>query len=248
MEVVMMEKNNLISEYTFENFIVGTTNMFAHAVALAVASEPGKVYNPLFIYGNVGTGKTHLLHAIGNKIYLANQNSKILYLSIDKFSNEYINSIKNSLTDNFRDKYKSIDVLLIDNIQFLSGKECLQEEMFHIFNYLHYNKKQIVVACDCKPNEIPLLTERLKTRFEEGIIADIILPEYETRLAILKNNIFAKEIDDELLSLIASNSKLNIREMQGLVNTAKAYKEILNNSTIKKKIEQLIDDIIISKK
>lgn len=238
------KKSNLIEEYTFENFVVGNANSFAHAASLIVANNDIKAYNPLFIYGGIGTGKTHLLHAIGNRIYSNSPNAKILYISTEKFKNNLIKAILSNELNDFRDKYSDIDVLLIDDVQLLSGKERVQEELLYIFDSLYNDNKQIVIASSCSPKDLFLESERLRSRFSWGLLADIASPlDYKTRLAILNNVSYSKDIDDEILSLIASNSKLNIGEMKGLVNTAKLYKELLNSTTIKEKIEMLIDDI-----
>ena len=191
-------------KYTFDSFVVGNNNKFAHAAALAVSASPATTYNPLFIYGGVGLGKTHLMQAIGNKIVQDNPKAKILYVTSEKFINELVNSIKDANYKNelFRNKYRNIDVLLIDDIKFIAGKKTGQEEFFHTFNTLHENGKQIVISSDKPPRDIPLLEERLKSRFEWGILADISMPDYETRLAILRKKVQAESIiiDDYILS------------------------------------------------
>ena len=191
---------NLNPKYTFSSFVVGNNNRFAHAAALAVAEAPASSYNPLFIYGGVGLGKTHLMHAIGNEILRNNKNSKILYVTSEVFTNQLINAIKDNTTDQFRTKYRNIDVLLIDDIQFIAGKERIQEEFFHTFNTLYESGKQIILSSDKPPKDISLLEDRLKSRFEWGIIADISNPDYETRLAILrkKSQLDNIIIDDEI--------------------------------------------------
>ena len=217
---------NLNPKYTFASFVVGNNNRFAHAAALAVAEAPAASYNPLFIYGGVGLGKTHLMHAIGNEILKNNRNSRILYITSEAFTNELINAIKDNTGDQFRNKYRSIDVLLIDDIQFIAGKDRVQEEFFHTFNTLYESGKQVILSSDKPPKDIPLLEDRLKSRFEWGIIADISNPDYETRLAILRKKAQIDNIivDDEILSTIATRIDSNIRELEGALNklTAKA--------------------------
>jgi chromosomal replication initiator protein len=210
-------ESSLSPKYKFENFVVGASNQFAHAAALGAAETPGKTYNPLFIYGGVGLGKTHLMHAIGHSIKQNNRHLRVAYLSSEKFMNELINAIRYDKTQTFRDKYRSIDVLLMDDIQFLAGKERTQEEFFHTFNTLHNDQKQIVITSDCPPREIPTLQERLHSRFEWGLIADIEPPDLETKVAILKRKADSDSIDlpDEVAFFIASKIKSNIRELEG---------------------------------
>ncbi|MCS6873695.1 MAG: chromosomal replication initiator protein DnaA [Pyrinomonadaceae bacterium] len=204
-------------KYTFETFVVGKCNEFAHAASLRVAESPGKTYNPLFIYGGVGLGKTHLMHAVGHFIKEKNRHMRVAYISAEKFMNELINAIRYDKTQVFREKYRSIDVLLIDDIQFMAGKERTQEEFFHTFNTLHNNQKQIVITSDCPPREIPALEERLHSRFEWGLIADIEPPELETKIAILKRKAELEnvEIPDDVAFYIASKVKSNVRELEG---------------------------------
>lgn len=210
-------ENSLNQKYTFEKFVVGTSNQFAHAAALAVAEAPGKAYNPLFLYGGVGLGKTHLMHAIGHSIRQQNRHLRVSYITSEKFMNELINAIRYDKTQSFRDKYRSIDVLLMDDVQFMAGKERTQEEFFHTFNALHNNQKQIVVSSDCPPREIPTLEERLHSRFEWGLIADIEPPDLETKVAILKRkaDLDGIELPDEIAIFIASKIKSNVRELEG---------------------------------
>lgn len=207
----------LNSKYTFESFVVGSCNQFAHAASLAVAESPGKTYNPLYLYGGVGLGKTHLMHACGHAIRQRNPHLRVSYLSSERFMNELINSIRYDKTQVFREKYRSVDVLLIDDIQFMAGKERTQEEFFHTFNTLYEQQKQIVISSDCPPREIPTLEERLHSRFEWGLIADLEPPDLETKIAILKRKAegMAFVIPDDVALFIASRVKNNVRELEG---------------------------------
>ncbi|MBA2493291.1 MAG: chromosomal replication initiator protein DnaA [Acidobacteria bacterium] len=210
-------ENSLNRKYTFNTFVVGSCNQFAHAAALAVAESPGKTYNPMFIYGGVGMGKTHLMHAAGHAIKEHNRHLRVAYISAEKFMNELINAIRYDKTQTFREKYRSIDVLLMDDVQFMAGKERTQEEFFHTFNALHNDQKQIVVTSDCPPREIPTLEERLHSRFEWGLIADIEPPDLETKVAILKRkaDLDGVSLPDDIAFFIASKVKSNIRELEG---------------------------------
>ena len=243
--------SGLNPKYTFESFVVGNNNKFAHAAALAVAERPATTYNPLFIYGGVGLGKTHLMQAIGNKIVQDNPQSKALYVTSEKFINELINSIQDPKYKNelFRDKYRNIDVLLIDDIQFIAGKKTGQEEFFHTFNTLHGNGKQIVISSDRPPRDISLLEERLKSRFEWGIIADIDKPDYETRLAILRKKVHSDNIiiDDYILSVIANKVDSNIRELEGALNKIVAYASLTHSPITIEMAEKALNDIILQK-
>jgi chromosomal replication initiator protein len=219
---------NINSRYIFNNFVVGSSNQFAHAACLAVANHPGRTYNPLFVYGGVGLGKTHLLHAIVHHGMSKNNRAKICYLSAENFTNELINSIRFEKMINFRNKYRTMDMLLLDDIQFIAGKERTQEEFFHTFNSLFELKKQIVVTSDKTPREIPELEDRLRSRFEWGLIADIQPPDAETKVAILKKKAVAEDIKlpNEVAFFLATNVKSNIRELEGLLNRLIAYSSL----------------------
>jgi chromosomal replication initiator protein len=210
-------ENSLNPKYTFQTFVVGSCNQFAHAASLAVAEAPGKTYNPMYIYGGVGLGKTHLMHAAGHAIKERNRHLRVTYISAEKFMNELINAIRYDKTQAFREKYRSIDVLLMDDVQFMAGKERTQEEFFHTFNALHNDQKQIVITSDCPPREIPTLEERLHSRFEWGLITDIEPPDLETKVAILKRkaDLDGVNLPDEVAFFIAGKVKHNIRELEG---------------------------------
>lgn len=230
----MVHEIGLNPRYTFENFIIGKGNELAHAASLAVVESPGKVYNPLFIYGGVGLGKTHLLQAIGNKIFNTNPQKKVLYVSCEKFTNDFIKAISSNLIDKFKNMYRSVDILLVDDIQFLAGKEGTQEEFFHTFNALHQNNKQIVISSDRPPKAIPSLEQRLISRFEWGMIADITSPDLETRIAILEAKCKEKNItiDHEVLYYIADNIQNNVRELEGALNRILAYMQLNNSGSL----------------
>lgn len=228
-----LDKSNLNPNYTFETFVVGNNNKLAHAASLAVSESPGDVYNPLFLYGGVGLGKTHLMHSIAHFIQMTTPKSKILYVSSETFTNELIEAIRNgnnTAMTKFREKYRSIDVLLIDDIQFIIGKESTQEEFFHTFNELYLAKRQIVISSDKPPKDMVTLEERFRSRFECGLIADIGSPDYETRMAILHRKEEADNfhLDDEILNYIANNIKSNIRELEGALNKLIAYSNLEN--------------------
>ena len=239
-------KTYLNPNYSFDTFVVGDNNRFAHAAALAVAESPATAYNPLYIYGGVGLGKTHLLHAIGNEVLKHQKNFKILYVTSEKFTNDFINSLKDNNMDNFRNKYRNIDVLLIDDIQFIAGKDRLQEEFFHTFNTLRESGKQIVLSSDKPPRDIPLLEDRLKSRFEWGILADVAMADYEVRLAILRKKADEKHaiIDDDILKNIAAKIDSNIRELEGVFNKIVAQASLTHTPVTFEMAEKAINDII----
>ena len=232
-DLTQYTNKTLNPKYTFETFVVGNNNRFAHAAALAVGDSPGEAYNPLFLYGGVGLGKTHLMHAIGNRILQNNRKANVLYVTSEKFTNQLINAIKDYKNETFRNKYRNIDVLLIDDIQFISGKDRVQEEFFHTFNALHEEGKQIIISSDKAPKDIALLEDRLKSRFEWGLLADLSNPDYETRLAILRKKAQDERIivDDHILSNIANKIDSNIRELEGVFNKIVAIAS-LNNEPI----------------
>ena len=219
---------NLNPKYTFDTFVVGSNNKFAHAASLAVAESPGEIYNPLFLYGGVGLGKTHLMHSIAHFILQKNPSSRILYVTSEEFTNEVIEAIRNSnntAMTKFREKYRNIDVLLIDDVQFIIGKESTQEEFFHTFNTLHGANKQIILSSDRPPKDMDILEDRIRSRFEWGLLADIQSPDYETRIAILrkKQELDGYSVSDDVIEYIASNIKSNIRELEGALNKIIAY-------------------------
>lgn len=244
-------KSFLNPKYTFDTFVIGNNNKFAQAAAFAVAEAPAKAYNPLYIYGGVGLGKTHLMHAIGNHIIKNNPTLKILYVTSETFINDLVNHIKDPSVKNdaFRKKYRDIDVLLIDDIQFIAGKKTGQEEFFHTFNDLHQNGKQIIISSDKPPRDIPLLEERLKSRFEWGILADVSVPDYETRLAILRRKIELENIivDDYILSIIATRIDSNIRELEGSLNKIVAYANLTHSSITIEIVEKALNDYVKQK-
>ena len=245
----ILEKANLNPEYTFENFVVGSNNKFAHAASLAVAESPGEIYNPLFLYGGVGLGKTHLMHSIAHFILENNPQTRVLYVTSESFTNELIEAIRNgnnTAMTKFREKYRNIDVLLIDDIQLIIGKESTQEEFFHTFNSLHSAKKQIIISSDKPPKDMEILEERFRSRFEWGLIADITLPDYETRMAILhkKEEMDGYDINEEVIKYIANNIKSNIRELEGAINKVMAFAKLEKKEVTLELAEQALKDII----
>lgn len=242
--------NMLNQKNTFDTFVIGSGNRFAHAASLAVAEAPAKAYNPLFIYGGVGLGKTHLMHAIGHYVLEHNPTAKVVYLSSEKFTNEFINSIRDNKAEDFRNKYRKVDVLLIDDIQFLAGKESTQEEFFHTFNTLHEENKQIVISSDRPPKEIPTLEDRLRSRFEWGLITDITPPDLETRIAILRKKAKADGLDipNEAMLYIANQIDSNIRELEGALIRVVAYSSLINKDINADLAAEALKDIIPSSK
>lgn len=245
----VIQNANLNPKYTFDTFVVGANNNLAHAASLAVAESPGEIYNPLFIYGGVGLGKTHLMHSIAHFILKNNPNSKVLYVTSEKFTNELIDAIRNKnniTTTEFREKYRNNDVLLIDDIQFIIGKESTQEEFFHTFNALHECKKQIIISSDKPPKEIETLEERLRSRFEWGLTVDIQSPDYETRMAILrkKEEMEGYNIDNEVIKYIATNIKSNIRELEGALTKIVALSKLDKKEITIELAEEALKDLI----
>jgi chromosomal replication initiator protein len=240
-----LPKNSTLNpRYTFENYVVGSGNRLAHAACLAVAEKPARAYNPLFLYGGVGLGKTHLLHAIGNACH--KRGLRCLYVSSEEFTNDMINAIRTHTTQAFRDKYRSIDVLLVDDIQFIAGKESTQEEFFHTFNTLHGQDKQIIISSDRPPKSLVTLEERLRSRFEWGLTADIQPPDLETRLAILrhKSERTGRYIPDEILETIARRVQSNIRELEGALNRILAFADLSGSSLTSNLVDMALSDLL----
>ena len=248
-EETTYSKNNLNPKYTFDTFVVGNNNRFAHAAALAVGDNPAKTYNPLFIYGGVGLGKTHLMQAVGNRLLQNNPSMNIVYVTSEQFTNHLINSIKDGQNDPFRNKYRNTDALLIDDIQFIAKKERVQEEFFHTFNTLYENGKQIILTSDKPPRDIPFLEDRLKSRFEWGLLADISNPDYETRVAILRKKALDENIiiDDMILADIATKIDSNIRELEGVFNKIVARASLTHSPITIELAENVINEFIFKK-
>lgn len=246
----MGQESNLNPKYTFENFVVGGSNELAKAACYAVSQNLGKIYNPLFIYGGVGLGKTHLLQSIGNEILKINPQSQIKYITSERFTNDLIESIKTQKIDEFKEYYRRIDLLIIDDVQFLSGKEKTQEEFFHIFNYLYQLNKQIVLSSDRAPKAIPTLEERLRSRFEGGMIADVSRPDFETRIAILQKKASSEgiSIEDKAIEYIAQNITNNIRELEGALNRVAVSAQLSKQTINEAYATSLLSEIISSGK
>lgn len=247
----LIEQSNLKREYTFDTFVVGSNNRLAQASALAVAEQPGEIYNPLFIYGGVGLGKTHLMHAIGHYILEQNQNANVLYVTSEQFITDVVDAVRTgnnspSNTKKLRDKYRSIDVLLIDDIQFIIGKNATQEEFFHTFNHLYEQKKQIVITSDKPPKDMEILEERFRSRFAWGLTVDIQFPDFETRMAILqkKMEFHSYQISDDVLSYIANNVKSNIRELEGSLNKVIALSNLEKKKVDMELAKEALKDIV----
>ena len=243
--VILEDSFSLNPKYVFETFVTGNSNRFAHAAALAVAEAPAKVYNPFFMYGGVGLGKTHLMHAIGHRILEKNPNLRVLYISSEKFTNELINSIRDGNPESFRQKYRNIDVLLVDDIQFLSKKEHTQEEFFHTFNTLHNANKQIIISSDRPPREIQTLEDRLRSRFEWGLITDIQAPDLETRIAILRKKALLENltVPNDVMLFIASRIDNNIRELEGALIRVMAYASLTNQVVTNELVSEALKDV-----
>ena len=239
------DESNLNPKYVFETFVIGNSNRFAHAAAQAVANDPAHAYNPLFLYGGVGLGKTHLMHAIGNRIKQNNPSMKVLYTSSEKFTNEIINSIQNKTTEAFRQKYRNIDCLIIDDIQFLKGKEQTQVEFFHTFNALKDADKQIIISSDRPPREIETLEDSLRSRFDQGLTADIQTPDLETRMAILRTKAASDNIvlPTEVITLLATNIATNIREIEGAYNKIVAYTSLMHMPITVETAQKVLSDM-----
>lgn len=240
------DETNLNEKYTFENFVIGTSNEYAASAAISASEQPGRIYNPLFLYGNSGLGKTHLMCAIGNKIKKENPNLKIIYIQTESFTNEFVKCIRNYKMDYFRKKFRTADVLLVDDVQFLENREGFQEEFFHTFNELYDKGKQIVLTSDKKPGDLITLEERLRTRFSQGLQIDVAVPNYETRLAILKKKSDSNgyNIDDKILEYIADRIKSNVRELEGALIRVVSLSQLKNNGITLEMAKFAIDSIL----
>lgn len=247
------ENANLNPKYKFDTFVVGSNNKFAHSASLAVAESPGEAYNPLYLYGGAGLGKTHLMHSIGHFVLEQNPDMKVLYVTSEEFTNEVIESIRSgnaAAMTKLREKYRTVDVLMVDDVQFIIGKESTQEEFFHTFNVLHAAGKQIILSSDKPPKEMETLDERFRSRFEWGLIADIQPPDYETRMAILRKNaeIYERKIDEEIIKYIATNIKSNIRELEGAFNKIIAFAKLNKVDLTLSLAEEALKDVIYPNK
>ena len=238
--------HQLSPRYIFDTFVVGASNQFAHAASLAVAEQPSKAYNPLFLYGGVGMGKTHLMQAVGHRIKKRNPSTRLTYISAEKFTNEVINSLRFDRMSSFRDRFRTVDVLLVDDIQFIAGKERTQEEFFHTFNALYEQQKQIVISSDCPPKEISAIEERLRSRFEWGLIADIQPPDLETKIAILQKKAESERVllPDEVAEFIARSIKSNVRELEGALTRLLAYGSLTGADINLPTAQQVLKNII----
>ena len=250
---VSYENANLNPKYKFDTFVVGSNNKFAHSASLAVAESPGKAYNPLYLYGGAGLGKTHLMHSIGHFILEENPNMKVLYVTSEEFTNEVIESIRSGNSADMtklREKYRTVDVLMVDDVQFIIGKESTQEEFFHTFNVLHAAGKQIILSSDKPPKDMETLDERFRSRFEWGLIADIQAPDYETRMAILRKNaeLYDRKIDEDIIKYIATNIKSNIRELEGAFNKIIAFARLNKVELTLPLAEEALKDVIYPNK
>lgn len=241
----LMNEVGLNPRYVFDNFIIGKANQLAHAASLAVSREPGKVYNPLFIYGGVGLGKTHLLQAIGNKVVEQSRGGRVLYVSCERFTNDFVRAISSNSTNKFKNTYRSVDILLMDDVQFFAGKEGTQEEFFHTFNALHQNNKQMVISSDRPPKAIPALEQRLVSRFEWGMIVDVAKPDLETRLAILRAKCTEKgfEVPEGILMYLATNIQNNVRELEGALNRLIAHTQLNNELPALESVKKILATI-----
>lgn len=238
-------QNGFNSKYTFDNFVVGKGNELACAACVAVTKKLGEVYNPLFIYGGVGLGKTHLMQAVGNQILSQNENKKVLYVTSEKFTNDFIELVKQGQVKKFKEKYRKVDLLLIDDIQFLAGKEQTQEEFFHTFNALHQENKQIIISSDRTPKAIPALEHRLISRFEWGMIVDISAPDLETRIAIIQSKLHEKnyQLDEILIRLVATSIQNNVRELEGILNKIIAFHQLNNSTPTEESVKNIISSL-----
>lgn len=249
-ESTASQTSGLSLTYTFETFIIGQNNELAHAASLAVSKNPGTQYNPLFIYGGVGLGKTHLMHAVGHRLFQENPKAKILYVTSEKFTNDYIASISQKKVDEFKKTYRSVDMLLIDDIQFIAGKEQTQEEFFHTFNEIRDKGKQIILTADRLPKDIPAIEQRLVSRFEWGMVADIQAPNLETRIAILQTKISKKGVtlDENIITFVAENIVSNIRELEGALNRLLVYQQMENKPLTLEQAQHILASMVNSKK